>query len=162
VTDQKVVTGPFTLLAVPASSANQLQVTKTFLADQISFPALWRGEIYSHDRIRIGYFSADLRRHPVAQLAVGLLEQHDKSRFEITAISFGPNDGSDLHARIESAVENFINVGDMPDRAVAELIRDREIDVIVDLMGFTAYSRFSVISERVAPIQVNFLGYPGT
>ena len=162
VTDKKLVTAPSPLLALPTSSADQLQVTKTFVADQVSFPALWCGEIYSHDRIRIGYFSADLHRHPVAQLAVGLFEQHDKSRFEITAISFGPDDGSDLRSRIKSAVENFVDVRDMPDGAVAELIRDREIDVIVDLMGFTQDCRFGVISERPAPIQVNFLGYPGT
>jgi protein O-GlcNAc transferase len=162
VTDQKLVTAPSALLALPTSSADQLQVTKTFVADQASFPAIWCGEIYSHDRIRIGYFSADLHRHPVAQLAVGLFERHDKSRFEITAISFGPDDGSDLRSRIKSAVENFVDVRDMPDGAVAELIRDREIDVIVDLMGFTQDCRFGVISERPAPIQVNFLGYPGT
>ena len=162
VTDQKLVSAPFTLLAMPTSSADQLQVAKTFVADQVPFPALRRGEIYSHDRIRIGYFSADFRQHPVAHLAVGLFEKHDKSRFEITAISFGPDDGSDLRSRIKSAVENFVDVGRMPDLAVAEFIRDREIDVIVDLMGLTENCRFSVLSRRVAPIQVNFLGYPGT
>ena len=118
--------------------------------------------MYSHDRIRVAYFSADFRRHPVAHLAVGLFEQHDKSRFEITAISFGPDDGSDLRSSIKSAVENFVDVRRMPDDAVAELIHNREIDVIVDLMGLTEDSRFSVLSRRVAPIQVNFLGYPGT
>jgi protein O-GlcNAc transferase len=162
VTDQKLVSAPFTLLAMPTSSADQLQVAKTFVADQVPFPALRRGDIYSHDRIRIGYFSADFRQHPVAHLAVGLFEKHDKSRFEITAISFGPDDGSDLRSRIKSAVENFVDVGRMPDLAVAEFIRDREIDVIVDLMGLTENCRFSVLSRRVAPIQVNFLGYPGT
>jgi predicted O-linked N-acetylglucosamine transferase (SPINDLY family) len=162
VTNQKLLTDPFTLLVIPTSSANQLQVTKTFVADQISIPALWRGQIHSHDRIRIGYFSADFRRHPVAQLAVGLFEQHDKLRFEITAISFGPDDGSDLHARIKSAAENFVDVRAMSDEELAQFIRNREIDVLVDLMGFTAYSRFGVISRRAAPIQVNFLGYPGT
>jgi protein O-GlcNAc transferase len=161
-TNQKLVTDPFILLALPASSANQLQATKTFIADQVSFPALWHGEVYSHDRIRIGYFSADFRLHPVAQLAVGLFEQHDKTHFEITAISFGTDDGSDLNARIKSAAETFIDVQATPDEGLAQFIRDREIDVLVDLMGFTAYSRFSVISRRAAPIQVNFLGYPGT
>jgi protein O-GlcNAc transferase len=162
VTGQKPVAVPSSLLVLPTSSADQLQVTKTFVADQVPFPALWRGEIYSHDRIRIGYLSADLRQHPVAQLAVGLFEQHDRSRFEVSAISFGPDDGSDLRSRIEFAAENFVDVSRMPDRAIAELIRDSEIDVIVDLMGLTADCRLSVVSERAAPIQVNFLGYPGT
>ncbi len=161
-TNQKVASSPFTLLALPTSSADQLQAAQTFIADQSLFPTRWRGEIYTHDRIRIGYFSADFRGHPVAHLAVGLFEQHDKSRFEVTALSFGPDDGSDLHSRIKAAAENYVDVRDLPDRAVGELIRDREIDLIVDLMGFTADSRFSVLSERAAPIQINFLGYPGT
>ena len=159
---QKLLTAPSSLLALPTSCADQFEVTKTFVADQVPFPALWRGETYSHDRIRIGYFSADLRSHPVAHLAVGLFEQHDKSRFELSAISFGPDDRSDLRTRIKSSVEHFIDVRDMPDHAVAELIRNREIDVFVDLTGFTADNRFGVLSKRVAPIQVNFLGYPGT
>ena len=162
VTDPKRVSLPFTLLAIPTGSADRLQAAKTFVADRVSSPALWSGEIYSHDRIRIGYFSADLRDHPVGHLMVGLLEQHDKSRFEITAISFGPDDGSELRSRIQSGVENFVDVGRMPDLAVAESIRHREIDVIVDLMGLTRDCRFSVLSRRVAPIQVNFLGYPAT
>jgi protein O-GlcNAc transferase len=161
-TNQKVASSPFILLALPSSPAEQLQAAQTFVADQVLFPRLWRGEIRSHDRIRIAYLSADFRRHPVTQLAVGLFEQHDKSRFEITAISFGPDDGSDLRARIKSAADDFVDVADVPDRAVAELIRNREIDVLVDLMAFTAYNRLKVISKRVAPVQVNFLGYPGT
>jgi predicted O-linked N-acetylglucosamine transferase (SPINDLY family) len=156
------VSSPFTFLAIPTSSADQLQTARTFVADQVSFPTLWRGEIYSHDRIRIGYFSADFRRHPVGYLAVGLLEQQDKSRFETTAISFGPDDGSDLRNSIKSAVENFVDVRNMPDRTVAEFIREREIDIIVDLTGLTHDNRFGVLLRRVAPIQVNFLGYPAT
>jgi predicted O-linked N-acetylglucosamine transferase (SPINDLY family) len=160
-TTQKLVT-PFVLFSIPSSTADQLRCAKAFVTDQRCFPALWIGEIYSHDRIRVGYFSGDFRGHPVAHLAVGLLEQHDKSRVEITAISFGPDDGSDLRNSIKSAVENFIDVRAIPDDEIAQLIRDREIDVIVDLMGFTEDCRFSVLSRRVVPIQANFLGYPGT
>jgi protein O-GlcNAc transferase len=162
VRDRKAASVPFILLSIPASSADQLQCAKTFVADQGSFSALWHDEIYSHDRIRIGYFSADFRHHPLAQLAVGLFEHHDKSRFEITAISFGPDDGSDLRTRIRSATENFIDVRRMSDSAVAELIRRREIDILVDLTGFTQDNRFSVLARRVAPLQVNFLCYTGT
>jgi protein O-GlcNAc transferase len=162
VVNENVVADPFTLLALAKSCAHQLQATQNFIADQVAFPAFWRSKLYSHDRIRIGYFSGDFRRHPVGQLAVGLFEHHDKSRFQITAISFGPDDGSDLRARIKSAAENFLDVADVPDRALAELIRNREIDVLVDLMAFTAHNRLKVVSRRVAPIQVNFLGYPAT
>jgi len=153
---------PFQFLAISASVADQLACTKRLIADQPSFPRTWCGEIYAHDRIRIGYFSADFCRHPVAQLAVGLFETHDKSRFETTAISYGPDDGSDLRDRIKLAFENFIDVGKMTDTDVAALICRREIDIVIDLTGLTRYNRFSVLSRRVAPVQVNFLGYPGT
>jgi predicted O-linked N-acetylglucosamine transferase (SPINDLY family) len=91
-----------------------------------------------------------------------LFEAHDRSRFETVAISFGPDDGSDLRRRLKSAFEDFNDVRDMTDAEVAALIRRREIDLVIDLTGLTRYSRFSVLSRRVAPIQVNFLGYPGT
>jgi protein O-GlcNAc transferase len=132
------------------------------MADQPSLRRAWRGEIYAHDRIRIGYISADFRTHPIAQLVAGLFERHDKSRFEISAVSYGPDDGSAFRDRIKAAVENFIDVHAMTDEKIAQSIRDREIDILVDLTGLTQYNRFGVLSRRVAPIQVNFLGFPGT
>ncbi len=144
------------------TAADQLQCVKTFIADRRRFSPVWRGETYSHDRIRIDYFSADFRNHPGAQSVVGLFEHHDKSRFEITALSYGPDDGSDLRNRIKSAAENFVDVGAMTDDEIAEFIRRREIDIVVDRTGLMQYGRFSVPSRRVAPIQVSFLGYPGT
>jgi protein O-GlcNAc transferase len=155
-------TAPFQFLAISSAAADQLQCAKRYMADQPAFPAVWRGEVYAHDRIRLGYFSADLCNHPVGQLAVGLFEAHDKSRFESTAISFSPDDGSDLRRRMMATFEHFVDVNAMDDAEVAALIRAREIDIVVDLTGLTRYNRFSVLSRRVAPVQVNFLGYPGT
>jgi predicted O-linked N-acetylglucosamine transferase (SPINDLY family) len=132
------------------------------MADHPPLPRVWRGEISSHDHIRIGYFSADFRTHPIAQLIAGLFEHHDKSRFEISAFSYGPDDTSVLRDRIRSAVENFIDVRAMTDEEIAQFVRHREIDVLVDLTGLWQYNRFSVLSRRVAPVQVNFLGYAGT
>lgn len=153
---------PFEFLAVSSSPADQLLCTQQNLADYGLFPAVWRGETYAHDRIRIGYFSADFRTHPVGQLAVGLLEAHDKSLFETIALSFGPDDNSDLRRRIKSAVENFIDVENVSDADLAALIRRREIDILIDPTGFTIRGRFNVLARRVAPVQVNFLGYSGT
>jgi protein O-GlcNAc transferase len=153
---------PFEFIGMSTSAADQLACAKRFMADQASLPGAWRGEIYRHDRIRLGYLSADFHNHPVAQLMIGLFEHHDKSRFEVTGLSCGLDDGSDLHERIKSAVENFFDVRTMTDDEVAELIRRRELDVLVDLTGLTQQGRFSVISRRVAPVQVSFLGYSGT
>src|SRR5262249_39652927 len=144
------------------SPADQLACVQRVMADQAPLPRAWRGEIHSHDRIRIGYFSADFRSHPVAQLVVGMFEHHDTSRFEITALSYGQDDTSNLCNRIKAAVENFIDIRTLTDEEIAELISRREIDVIVDLTGLTQFNRFAVLSRRIAPIQINFLGYAGT
>jgi predicted O-linked N-acetylglucosamine transferase (SPINDLY family) len=91
-----------------------------------------------------------------------LFEAHNKSRFETVAISFGPDDDSDLRRRIKSAFEDFRDVRALKDSDVAALIRQREIDIVIDLTGLTRFNRFSVLARRVAPVQVKFLGYPGT
>ncbi len=160
--DQKLPTEPFVLLPIGSSSADQLQCAKAFVADQGSFPVLSHGQIYSHDRIRIAYLSADLHEHATAYLIAGLFEQHDKSKFETTAISFAPNQNSDMRRRIISAFEHFIDVENKSDQEIADLIRQREIDIAIDLMGFTQGARYNALARRPAPIQVNYLGYPGT
>src|SRR6516225_38562 len=162
VRDRKAVSEPFNLLSIPSSSADQLQCARTFVADQVSFSALWRGERYSHDRIRVAYLSADFRNHAVAYLVTGLFEHHDKSRFEITGISFGPAEDSTLRRRLESAFEHFIDAKDKTDEDIANLIRHHEIGIAVDLMGHTQNSRLGILARRPAPIQVQYIGYAGT
>jgi predicted O-linked N-acetylglucosamine transferase (SPINDLY family) len=113
-------------------------------------------------RLRIGYFSADFRTHPVAYLTAGLFEHHDRSRFEVTGFAFGPEANDAMSARLAKAFDRFVDVRYRSDREVVELARQLEIDVAVDLTGFTAHCRAKVFALRAAPIQVNFLGYPGT
>ena len=153
---------PFSLLAISPSAEDQLQCAERRARDQTVFPPLWRGEVYTHDRIRVAYLSADFREHPVAYLIAGLLEQHDRSRFEITALSLAPDRASPMRGRIEAAVEHFIDVHPQSDDDIAALIRRREIDIVIDLMGLTQHNRLSVLARRPAPIQVNYLGYSGT
>jgi len=123
---------------------------------------LWHGSRRDHDRIRIAYVSSDFRMHAVAILIVGCLEHHDKTRFETTAISLLPDDGSDMRKRVEATFDRFVNAESMSDIEVAELMRSLEIDIAVDLNGHTTAKRTRIFSYRPAPIQVNFLGYPGT
>ena len=162
VREKKPAISPFQFLAISTSAADQLTCTQTFMTDQPSFPAIWRGEIYSHDRIRIAYLSADFHEHATAYLMTGLFEMHDKARFEVTAISFGPNQNSHVRKRIITAVEHFIDVRNKSDQQIAELIRRLEIDIVIDLKGFTYNARYNVLARRAAPVQVNYLGYPGT
>ena len=160
--ERQSASAPFPLLAVFSSAADQLQCAKRYVQDQPTFPQLWRGEIYAHDRIRVAYLSADFHEHATTNLAAGLFEQHDKSRFETTGISFGPDQNSTMRRRIKAAFEHFVDVQHKSDQDIAEIVRRLEIDIAVDLMGFTKNSRLNVMARRPAPIQVNYLGFPGT
>ena len=123
---------------------------------------LWTGQRYRHDRIRIAYVSPDLREHPVGHLMAGIFERHDKKRFETIAISIGANDNSRLRQRMVDTFDHFIDARMMESRKIAELMREMEVDIAIDLAGFTADSRSEVFGMRPAPVQVNYLGYPGT
>jgi protein O-GlcNAc transferase len=153
---------PFAALFLPCTPAEQLQCARRHVEDRPAPSPLWRGEIYSHDRIRVAYLSADFREHATSHLAAGLFEQHDRSRFEITALSFGENDNSAIRRRVAAAFERFVEVRGSSEQDIAELMRRLEIDIAVDLMGFTKDHRLGVLARRPAPIQVNYLGYPGT
>jgi protein O-GlcNAc transferase len=155
---------PFIFLSISESPGDQLQCARTFSKDRYaaSAEALWKGERYQHDRIRVAYLSADFHRHPVAYLTAGLFEAHDRSRFEITAISFGPDTKDDIRTRLENSFDHFIDVRRKSDRDVALLLRELEIDIALDLKGYTERGRTGILAFRAAPVQVNYLGYPGT
>jgi protein O-GlcNAc transferase len=158
----KPLSVPYAIVFIPASPAEQLLCARRYVEQQPTHPPLWQGEVYAHDRIRVAYLSADFNEHPTAYLTAGLFEQHDRSRFEIAALSFGQNDNSPPRRRLEAAFEHFVDVRDNSDQEIAALMRRSEIDIAVDLMGFTKDNRLGVLARRAAPIQVNYLGYPGT
>ena len=123
---------------------------------------LWRGEIYDHARIRVAYLSADFHDHPLAWLMSGLFEHHDRSRFETIAISFGPDRPSPIRTRLENAFKHFIDARRKSSREIAALLRDMEVDIAIDRKGYTRDRRTEIFALRPAPIQVNYLAYPGT
>ncbi len=157
-------TRPFGFLAVSASTDDQLECARVWVAKASppSQKVLSQGEPYRHDRIRVGYISADFREHPVSLLMAGMLERHDRSRFDVTAISLGPDDHSPMRQRLMNSVEHFIDARSFSDEQIASLVRSSEVDILVDLMGFTGTARTRVFSRRPAPIQVSYLGYAGT
>jgi predicted O-linked N-acetylglucosamine transferase (SPINDLY family) len=124
--------------------------------------SLWRGERYQHERIRIAYISTDFRSHPVGLAMAGCFEQHDRTRFEITAVSLGPDDGSRVRKKVQTVVDRFLDARTISDGAVAAKLRGLEIDIAVDLNGLTGAKRPGILARRPAPVQVNYLGYPGT
>ena len=123
---------------------------------------LWAGERYSHKKIRLAYVSPDLREHPVGHLMTGVFERHDKSRFETIAISLGIDDQSRIRNRIVTAFDRFIDARHMSTLQIAQVMREMEVDIAVDLAGYTADTGIGAFTHRPAPIQVNYLGYPGT
>ncbi len=155
---------PFQLLTVPSTRAQQLAAAQAHWKDRCGTieslppPPARRADA----RIRVGYATSDLFRHATAYLISDLLELHDRKRFEIFLYSFGPDDGSEIRKRIIAAADHFIDARQMSDRALAERIRSDDIDVLLDLKGYTLNARFGVFARHAARIQVNFLGYPGT
>jgi protein O-GlcNAc transferase len=158
----KTVSYPFPILSMPSTPADQLLCAKLVIADLPPARPVWNGEVYAHDRIRVAYLSSDLREHAVAHLTAGLFEHHDKSRFETTAISFDAGSDTEIGRRIRASFDRFIEIPSQSDQDIAELIRRLEIDIAVDLNGYTRNSRLGVFARRPAPVQVNYLGYAGT
>ncbi len=155
---------PFVLIATEASPADQLRCSQIYIADRVSARSEpgWHGRKYRHDRIRIAYVSADFREHPMSFLMADLFERHDRARFETFAISLSPDEPSEMRARLKRAFQQFIDVDRKSDQDVADLLRALEIDIAVDLMGHTRNGRPNIFALRAAPIQVSYLGYPGS
>jgi protein O-GlcNAc transferase len=162
VTDGKSIVSPFTLMTYDTTPALQLAGAKAFAAAR--FPACKpiHGGVGRHDRLRIAYLSANFNRHPMSHLMVNLFERHDRTKFEVTGISFGADDGSAIRARTVAAFDRFVDVGELGDRDAAQALRDLEIDIAVDIMGYTQDARPGIFAHRPAPLQVSYLGYPGT
>jgi len=114
------------------------------------------------ERIRIAYLSSDLHEHATARLLIGVLEAHDRSRFEISAVSYGPETGGPMQARLKAACEHWVEARGLGEAAIAALCRKAGVDIAVDLKGYTQDGRPGILAHRAAPVQVSWLGYPGT
>lgn len=158
-----VAIDPLTFFHASSSPAHQLACAKTFVAKA----APERGAAIPRtpspvSRLRVAYLSADFRNHATAHLTAGLFEEHDRERFDVSAISYGPDDHSKMRNRLKAAFERFEDVSHLADEDVVKLIRRLDIEVLVDLGGFTTGARPEILARRAAPIQVNYLGFPGT
>ena len=160
---EKVIT-PFCLLGLIDDPGIQKKTAEIYI--KVEHPpshVLSKIERYpKHEKIRIGYFSADFRDHPVSHLTAELYEMHDRNRFEIYAFSFGSDTKDEMNLRIKAGVDHFHDVHTMPHKDAAMLVRSVEIDIAVDLGGFTLNSATGLFAMSVAPIQISWIGYPGT
>jgi len=158
------VCAPHAMLALVDSSLLQRLAAEIWMREQCP-PSDALGEIPTRDinrKIKIGYFSSDFRDHAVSLLTAELFELHDRARFEITAFAFGPESKDAVRVRLQRSFDRFIDVSAQSDIEVASLARKLEIDIAVDLGGYTEHSRTGIFALRAAPVQVSYIGYLGT
>lgn len=159
-----MATSPLAMLALNQDPVQQLLSAHAFVARTYGFKEekLCEGRPYKHDRIRIGYVSGDLCVHAVGLLLAELLEGHDRSRYEIYAYDFSPEDGTAHRQRLRQAVDHMRYVHKLSDRETAEIIVYDEIDVLIDLHGLSANARPGIFALHPAPLQGTYLGFIGT
>ena len=161
---QKKIMPPFAALGLIDYPALHLLCSKTFTknkypkSDVIQTNKTFR----SDEKIRIGYFSADFHDHATMHLMVKMFELHDQNKFEIYGFSFGPNTQDEMRDRASKSFHKFFDVSEASDIEVARMSRDCGIDIAVDLKGHTQDARTGIFAEGAAPIQISYLGYPGT
>ncbi len=160
---------PFAFLALPGTTpAEQRRCAENWVTNRYgSLLAENKARQPRHlrpprEKLRIGYLSGDLRLHPLAFLATELFELHDRAHFELFAYSYGVDDRTPARQRIEQAFDHFVDIRPLSLHEAAARIESDGIDILVDLTGFTQTSRSGILALRPAPIQVNWLGYPGT
>jgi len=158
------VAAPFTLVAASDSPAEQRECAEHHIRELLTQAPrpLWSGAPHRRERIRLAYLSGDFHEHATAKLAARLFEIHDRRRFEVVGVSYGPDDGSPARTRLRQAFDRFIDVRELDDATAARQLRELEVDVAVDLKGHTPDARPGILAHRPAPLQVAYLGYPGT
>ncbi|MES2585369.1 MAG: tetratricopeptide repeat protein [Pseudomonadota bacterium] len=163
IADNQLVSSPFPVAVASSSEAINHQVARLYAQDQ--FPIVVKPEFHLRGRekkIRVGYFSNDYFNHATAYLMAELFELHDRQRFEVVAFSFSPDVQDAMQQRLQKNFDKFIDVSQMSDQEVAALSRQMEVDIAIDLKGYTTGSRPGIFAFRAAPIQINYLGYPAS
>jgi predicted O-linked N-acetylglucosamine transferase (SPINDLY family) len=157
-------TSALAMISVSDDPQVQLAAAHRFVAKKVisNVPRLAPTTGYGHQRLRIAYVSSDFSNHPVSMLTAEMFELHDRSRFEVFAFCWSPEDGSPLRQRVINAMDHFIRIDKLSDEAAAQLIRSHEIDILVDLQGQTAGARANLLAYRPAPLQITYLGLPAT
>lgn len=154
----------FTALYTPFNSAQQLAIARANAAgaNVINSQPRFTDKAYAPGRLRIGYLIADVRNHPNAYNTLMLYGLHDRAHYEVFVYSWGIDDNSTYRQRIRNESEHFVDMRGWSDEAMAQRIADDGTQILVDLMGHTSDNRMGVLARRPAPLQINYLGFPGT
>lgn len=153
---------PFVFLNAPSTAAQQLACAQRWASKFVRGQPFAQSAPRAGNKIRIGYLSADFRRHATAFLMAELFERHDRARFETFAYSYGYDDRSEMRQRLIGAFDHFVEFHSVGHVDAARRIHDDGIDILIDLKGYTGGTRTEILVNRPAPIQVNYLGFPGT
>lgn len=157
-------TSALAMLSLSDDPEAQLAAARNFVKEKVisGVPVLSNSKGYGHKKIRVAYCSSDFCLHPVAMLTAELFELHDRECFEIYGYCWSREDGSAIRQRIIGAMDHFERIHELSDEAAARLIREHEIDILVDLQGQTLGARANMLAYRPAPIQITYLGLPAT
>lgn len=157
-------TSAMAMISQSEKPQEQLAAARRYVEQKVLAPSvsLAPKRPYGHKKLRIGYCSGDLCLHPVAMLTVELFELHDREHFEVYAFDWSREDNSALRLRVIKAMDHFERIHHLSDEAAAKLIRDKEIDILIDLQGQTLGARPNLLAHRPAPVQITYLGLPAT
>ena len=156
---------PFTSILVTDDPKIQFLAAKNYCNEYMKIEKKFSSvhiNKYKNKKIKVAYLSSDFHNHATSHLMVDMLEKHNKDKFEYYCFSYGKNDNSEVSQRIRKTFDNFYLVNDKSDEEIASMIRDLEINITVDLKGHTKQNRLNIMSFRPSPIQVSYLGFPGT
>jgi predicted O-linked N-acetylglucosamine transferase (SPINDLY family) len=156
------IASPFTMLIFEDDAEHQLGYSRAWAGEAADRSAPAPRQKAPGERTKIGYFSADFHDHATLCLMAGLFREHDRQRFEIIAYSYGPEREGEMRAQLARNVDRLVDLCDMPDRDIVELVSADSLDIAIDLKGFTKQSRARLFAHRLAPVQVAYLGYPGS
>lgn len=157
-------TSALATLSASDDPALQFDIATRWARENIptNLPPMAPPDGYRHDKLRIGYLSSNFGMHAVSILTAELYELHDRNAFEVWGFCWSPEDNSPMRARVIAAMDHFVKIGGTSDLDAAQLIRNAEIDILVDLQGLTSGCRPVILAHRPAPVQVTYLGFPGT
>ena len=162
--DMMRATSVLAMLSVTDDPAVQLATARAWVEEKVLRDArpMSRRQSYGHQRLRIGYLSSDFCAHAVSILTAELYGLHDRAQVEVFGFCWSQEDGSALRARVVAGMDHHISIASISDQEAARLIRLHEIDILVDLQGLTLGARHDILSWRPAPVQISWLGFPGT
>ena len=160
--DGKKSSTPFSTLLIYDSPYLQMKASNIYIESEFQISKFFKKNKVRNKKIRVAYYSSDFHNHATMYLMANMFELHDKSKFEIYAFSFGPDDNSKIRKRVIKSFDKFIDVKEKTTQEIVKISREANIDIAIDLKGFTKDNRFELFIERCAPIQISYLGFPGT